>query len=39
MVWQLEAHGLNEARRYLNLISQDWDEKLRRFKRLVEEDG
>ena len=38
-VWQLEAHGLDEARRYLNLISKDWDEKLRRLKHLVEEDG
>ena len=35
-VWQLEAHGLAEAQRYLQLISKDWDEKLRRLKHLVE---
>jgi DNA-binding transcriptional ArsR family regulator len=35
-VWQLEPHGLAEATRYLNVISKDWDDKLRRLKDLVE---
>jgi DNA-binding transcriptional ArsR family regulator len=35
-VWQLEPDGLAEARRYLQVISKDWDEKLRRLKQLVE---
>jgi DNA-binding transcriptional ArsR family regulator len=37
-VWQLEPHGLAEARRYLNVISKDWDDKLRRLKDLVESE-
>ena len=37
-VWELEPHGLAEARRYLNAISKDWDDKLRRLKDLVETD-
>jgi DNA-binding transcriptional ArsR family regulator len=35
-VWQLEQDGLGEARRYLQAISKDWDDKLRRLKQLVE---
>ena len=35
-VWQLEPRGLVEAERYLQSISKDWDEKLRRLKSLVE---
>ena len=37
-VWQLEAHGLADAQRYLNAISKDWDDKLRRLKDFVEVD-
>lgn len=37
-VWQLDPDGLAEATRYLNLISKDWDDKLRRLKNLVETD-
>ena len=35
-VWQLSPDGLAEARRYLQVISKDWDDKLRRLKDLVE---
>jgi DNA-binding transcriptional ArsR family regulator len=35
-VWQLESHGLADACRYLQAISKDWDDKLRRLKHLVE---
>lgn len=35
-VWQLEADALDEAKRYLDLISKDWDDKLRRLKDFVE---
>ena len=35
-VWQLEEDGLADARRYLQAISTDWDDKLRRLKNLVE---
>jgi DNA-binding transcriptional ArsR family regulator len=35
-VWQLEPDALAQARRYLQLISDDWDAKLRRLKDLVE---
>ena len=35
-VWQLEPGGLADARRYLQTISKDWDDKLRRLKQLVE---
>lgn len=35
-VWQLEQDGLADARRYLQTISRDWDDKLRRLKTLVE---
>lgn len=36
-VWQLEPDGLAEANRYLQTISRDWDDKLRRLKHLVDE--
>ena len=35
-VWQLEPRALVEAERYLQMISKDWDDKLRRLKSLVE---
>jgi DNA-binding transcriptional ArsR family regulator len=35
-VWQLEQKRLAEARRYLELISKGWDEKLARLKSFVE---
>ena len=38
-VWQLEQHGLAEARRYLQLVSDDWDHQLRRLRDLVESKG
>ena len=38
-VWQLEQHGLAEARGYLQTISKDWDDKLRRLKHFVESDS
>jgi len=37
-VWQLEPHGLAEARRYLTAISKDWDDKLHRLKDMVESE-
>ena len=37
-VWQLETDGLADARRYLQAIGKDWDDKLRRLKHLVESD-
>ena len=38
-VWQLEQDGLAEARRYLQTISKEWDEKLRRLKVFLESDS
>jgi DNA-binding transcriptional ArsR family regulator len=35
-VWQLEQHGLADASRYLQLVSKDWDDRLRRLKDFVE---
>jgi DNA-binding transcriptional ArsR family regulator len=35
-IWQLEQKRLAEARRYLQLISAEWDAALGRLKRLVE---
>ena len=35
-VWQLKQDGLADAQRYLQTISKDWDDKLRRLKQLVE---
>jgi DNA-binding transcriptional ArsR family regulator len=34
--WQLEQRRLGEARRYLDLISLQWDEALGRLRKLVE---
>jgi DNA-binding transcriptional ArsR family regulator len=36
-VWQLELRRLDEARRYLELISEGWDAALGRLRKLVEE--
>jgi DNA-binding transcriptional ArsR family regulator len=36
-VWQLSPEGLDDARRYLELISQRWDHALDRLRRFVEE--
>src|SRR5579864_4628380 len=36
-VWQLEPRRLDEARRYLELISAGWDAALGRLRKLVEE--
>jgi DNA-binding transcriptional ArsR family regulator len=36
-VWQLEQRRLEEARRYLDLISKQWDEALGRLRKVVEE--
>ena len=37
-VWQLEPNGLADARRYLDVISTEWDAALGRLKDLVESD-
>ena len=36
-VWQLSPDGLDDARRYLNLVSQRWDAALNRLRAFVEE--
>jgi len=36
-VWQLEQRRLEEARRYLDLISRQWDGALGRLQKLVED--
>jgi len=36
-VWQLEPRRLDEARRYLELISEGWDAALGRLRKFVEE--
>jgi hypothetical protein len=36
-VWQLEARRLEEALRYVELISKQWDAALDRLRRLVED--
>ena len=36
-IWQLEPRRLEEARRYLELISEGWDAALGRLRKLVEE--
>ena len=35
-VWQLDLRRLDDARRYLDLISKQWDEALGRLRELVE---
>lgn len=37
-VWQLEQRKLEEARRFLNQISTQWDEALERLRALVEDE-
>jgi DNA-binding transcriptional ArsR family regulator len=34
-VWQMDPHCLNEARRYLDLISRQWDRALQRLREFV----
>lgn len=36
-VWQLEPRRLEDARRYLDLISKQWDDALGRLRKFVEE--
>lgn len=36
-VWQLERQRLEEARHYLGMISQQWDDALGRLRQFVEE--
>jgi len=35
-IWELDTTQLSEARRYLELVSQRWDDALERLKRFVE---
>jgi len=35
-IWELDTAQLSEARRYLELVSQHWDDALERLKRFVE---
>ncbi len=37
-VWQLEQQRIEDAQRYLNQISQQWDQALIRLQRFVEDD-
>jgi len=36
-VWQLDQQRLEDARRYLNLISKQWDDALGRLRKFVED--
>jgi DNA-binding transcriptional ArsR family regulator len=36
-IWELDANGLDQARRWLDQISKRWDEALDRLKKFVEE--
>lgn len=36
-VWQLEQHRLEDARRYLAVISKQWDQALQRLRHFVED--
>jgi len=36
-IWELEPRGLDAARRYLDRISQQWDDALERLRAFVEE--
>jgi hypothetical protein len=36
-VWELDQRRLSEARRYLDLISEQWDHALARLRQFVEE--
>lgn len=37
-VWQLDQRRLEDARRYLDMISRQWDEALGRLRKLVEDE-
>jgi DNA-binding transcriptional ArsR family regulator len=37
MVWRLDQHRLRDARRYLGLISRQWDDALGRLRAFVED--
>ena len=37
-IWALDTARLDEARRYLDQIAQQWDEALQRLKAFVEDD-
>ena len=36
-IWQLDLHRLEEARRYLDTISRQWDDALGRLRKFVED--
>lgn len=36
-IWQLEQQGIEDARRYLDAVSERWDSALLRLRRFVEE--
>ena len=36
-LWQIDQHRLNDVRRYLEMISKQWDEALGRLREFVEE--
>jgi DNA-binding transcriptional ArsR family regulator len=36
-VWELEPHRLADARKYIDLISREWDDTLERLREFVEE--
>ena len=36
-VWELEARRLEDAHRYLDLVSRQWDQALERLQRFVED--
>ena len=38
-VWQLQPQRLEEARRYLDVISRQWDDALARLRHFLENDG
>jgi len=38
-IWQLDRRRLDDARRYLDAISQQWDDALARLRRFVEESA
>ncbi len=37
-IWELNAHEIQAARRYLDVISTEWENALGRLKALIEED-
>jgi len=38
-IWKLDQRRLEDARRYLDAISKQWDDALLRLRQLIEEDG